>query len=176
MDLLPRDELEKQLGFTFLERNILVTFHPVTLEDVHISVRQFEQLLLALDSLDSTRIIFTLPNADVAGRVLISMVKNFCERNSSAIWFASLGQLRYFSCVEQVDCVIGNSSSGLLEVPSFNKVTINIGSRQAGRLKSSSVIDCLPSSQSILDALKLAYSVNFDCRLKAQLTSRQRCC
>lgn len=161
MQLLSREDLQDQLGFKFLDKNILVTFHPVTLEDTETSVFQFRQLLLALESLESTGIIFTLPNADAAGRSLISMVKEFCDSNSFAACFASLGQLRYFSCVHQVDCVIGNSSSGLLEVPSFKKVTINIGSRQAGRLKASSVIDALPSRQSILDALSLAYSFEF---------------
>lgn len=167
LDLLARDELEKQLNFKFLKRNILVTFHPVTLDDIQSSVYQFGQLLLALNSLHSTGIIFTLPNADAAGRALISMVKEFCDRNSFASWFSSLGQLRYFSCVQQVDCVVGNSSSGFLEVPSFHKATINIGTRQAGRLKASSVIDCLPSCQSILEALLVAYTCEFQEMLKS---------
>ena len=75
--------------------------------------------------------------------------------------FCFIGQLRYFSCIRHVDCVVGNSSSGLLEVPSFKKPTINIGSRQAGRLKAASVIDCLPSCESIFGAIDRSYSTEF---------------
>ena len=102
-----------------------------------------------------------LPNADACGRSFITRIKDFCAAKTSASCFDSLGQLRYFSCVRQVDCVVGNSSSGLLEVPSFRKATINIGSRQAGRLKSSSVIDCLPTAESIQDAINRSYSSEF---------------
>lgn len=158
---LSRQELEQQLNFSFLDRNILVTFHPVTLEDAGVAIGHLDQLLLALDNLKDTGLIFTLPNADACGRSFITKIKDFCADKLSASCFESLGQLRYFSCVRHVDCVVGNSSSGLLEVPSFKKPTINIGSRQAGRLKSSSVIDCMPTAESILDAIKLSYSSEF---------------
>jgi len=161
LDLLPRDELEQQLDFRFLERNILVTFHPVTLTDDKVGIDHLDQLLLALDQLHGTGIIFTLPNADAGGRAFTTKIKNFCSCRSYASWYTSLGQLRYFSCVRQVDCVVGNSSSGLLEIPSFKKPTINIGSRQEGRLKSSSVVDCLPCLDSILESFKLVYSADF---------------
>ena len=161
LDPLSRNELEQQLNFTFLGRNILVTFHPVTLVDPDTAISHLDQLLLALGRLTDTGLIFTLPNADACGRSFITKIKDFCAAKSSASCFESLGQSRYFSCVRQVDCVVGNSSSGLLEVPSFKKATINIGSRQAGRLKSSSVIDCLPTSESILDAINRSYSSEF---------------
>ncbi len=167
LDFLSRIELERQLGFTFLNKNILVTFHPVTLEDDSASLDHLDQLLSALDQLVDTGIIFTLPNADACGRIFISKIKDFCARNVSASCFASLGQLRYFSCVRYVDCVVGNSSSGLLEVPSFQKATINIGSRQAGRLRSASVIDCLPSCESILGAINHSYTREFQEILKS---------
>ena len=118
-------------------------------------------MLLALESLNSTGIIFTMPNADTSGRAIIRRINDFCCRYPTAKSFMSLGQLRYFSCVKQVDCVVGNSSSGLLEVPSFKKATINIGSRQDGRLKSSSVIDCLPKCDAILNAIYRSYSPDF---------------
>lgn len=161
LDFLSRVELEKQLGFTFLKKNILVTFHPVTLEDDSAAIDHLQELLLALDRLVDTRIIFTLPNADASGLSFMAKINDFCARNLYACCFASLGQMRYFSCVRQVDCVVGNSSSGLLEVPSFRKATINIGSRQAGRLKAQSVIDCLPRCESILDAINQSYSSEF---------------
>ena len=161
LDLLDRADLQQQLDFKFLKRNILVTFHPETLEDNDSSAYHFDQLLLALESLTSTGIIFTMPNADASGRAIIRKIKDFCCRHSTAKSFMSLGQLRYFSCVKQVDCVVGNSSSGLLEVPSFKKATINIGSRQDGRLKSSSVIDCSPNSDAILYAIHRSYSPDF---------------
>ena len=167
LDFMSRIELEKQLGFTFLKRNILVTFHPVTLEDDSSSLDHLEQLLSALDNLVDTGIIFTLPNADACGRSFIAKIKDFCSQNDSAFCFASLGQLRYFSCIRHVDCVVGNSSSGLLEVPSFHKATINIGCRQAGRLRSASVIDCPPICESILGAINLAYSSEFQELLKS---------
>lgn len=161
LNLLSRSELESQLNFKFLERNILVTYHPVTLEDQNAGIAHLDQLLLALGRLDSTGIIFTLPNADAGGRSFIAKIKHFCDSHSSSSWFTSLGQLRYFSCVRQVDCVVGNSSSGLLEVPSFHKPTINIGSRQEGRIKASSVIDCKPSCEAILDSINQSYSSRF---------------
>ena len=161
LHLLSREELEKDIGFRFLRRNILVTFHPVTLDDENIGLAQLDQLLSALGRLIDTGIIFTLPNADAGGRSFITKIKDFCLRHPCASWFTSLGQLRYFSCVRYVDCVVGNSSSGLLEVPSFKKATVNIGTRQEGRLKSSSVIDCSPDSDSIFQSIRLAYSSEF---------------
>ena len=161
LNLLSRGELETQIGFRFLARNILVTFHPVTLDDGNVAIRQLDQLLLALERLDETGIVFTLPNADAGGLSFITKIKEFCTRHSSASCYNSLGQLRYFSCVRHVDCVVGNSSSGLLEVPTFKKATVNIGSRQEGRLKASSVIDSLPDSESILQSIQRAYSSEF---------------
>ena len=167
LDFLSRVELEMQLDYTFLNRNILVTFHPVTLEDDSSTLDHLEQLLAALDSLVDTGIIFTLPNADACGRSFIAKIKDFCSENDSASCFASLGQLRYFSCIRHVDCVVGNSSSGLLEVPSFHKATINIGCRQEGRLRSASVIDCPPICESILGAINRSFSREFQELLKS---------
>jgi len=166
--LLNRHELEDSLKLKFLKKNILVTFHPATLEDTSAG-KQMKQLLKALSELKETALIFTMPNADIGGGVLFSMIKDFVTKHDNAYSYTSLGQLRYFSCIGQVDCVIGNSSSGLSEVPTFKKGTINIGDRQKGRLKAKSVIDCDPNYKSIKKALKKAYEKNFQVDLNATI-------
>jgi GDP/UDP-N,N'-diacetylbacillosamine 2-epimerase (hydrolysing) len=124
------------------------------------------ELLCALESLQDTHLIFTMPNADTGGRVLIEMIQRFVAGHAKARAYASLGQLRYLSCIRHVDGVVANSSSGLTEVPSFSKGTINIGDRQRGRLKASSVIDCDPDRRSIAAALQRLYSPDFQSILK----------
>ena len=158
--LLEKDVLEEALDFRFGPRNLLVTFHPVTLE-AHSSERQMGELLAALAELPDTHIIFTMPNADTDGRVLFGMIEDFVTTHPCAKAFPSLGQLRYLSCIKYVDAVVGNSSSGLLEVPSFKIGTINIGDRQKGRIKADSVIDCEPEKASILKAMERLYSAEF---------------
>ena len=150
--LLSRDELEASLGFKLGHRNLLITFHPVTLEH-NTSAQQMGELLAALDELEDTHLIFTMPNSDTDGRVLIHLINEFCADRQHAKSFTSLGQLRYFSCIHHCDGVVGNSSSGLLEVPTFGKITINIGDRQKGRLRAQSVIDCAPERRAIAEAL-----------------------
>ena len=143
------------------KKNILITFHPVTLENNTAEV-QFTNLLEALDQLDNTNFIFTKPNADTNGRIIIKLIDEYVSKNSKkACSFISLGQLRYLSALQYVDVVLGNSSSGLTEVPSFGKPTINIGDRQNGRIKAKSVIDCKPNIKSIFKALEKAFSDEF---------------
>lgn len=160
LTLFDRDELEKELGFKFLSRNLLVTFHPVTLEE-NSSGQQMDELLAALDSLVDTGLIFTMPNADTEGRVLFDRIIAFCQSHPNARAYVSLGQLRYLSCLRHVDGVVGNSSSGLSEAPSFKKGTINIGDRQRGRLQARSVISCSPVRNEIYDALLRLFSEEF---------------
>ena len=160
LNLLARDELESSIDFQLFSKNLLITFHPVTLEK-STSAHQMDELLEALGQLQDTGLIFTMPNADTDGRVLFEKIQSFCRERENAIAFSSLGQLRYLSCIRHVDGVIGNSSSGLLEVPSFNKATINIGDRQRGRLKAESVIDCEPNASSILQAINRSFSKDF---------------
>lgn len=160
LKLLTRDELEAALDFKLAAHNLLVTFHPVTLEHSTSSV-QMDELLAALAELDDTGLIFTMPNADTEGRVLFKQIEAFCSRHPQARAYTSLGQLRYLSCIQHVDGVVGNSSSGLLEAPSFRKGTINIGDRQRGRLRAASVIDCEPELDSIRVALKRLFSRQF---------------
>jgi GDP/UDP-N,N'-diacetylbacillosamine 2-epimerase (hydrolysing) len=165
LQLLGREELEDSIGFKLGLKNLLITFHPVTLE-TSTAENQLGELLAALADLKDTKLIFTLPNADTDGRSLIKMIQNFVAQNPNACAHTSLGQLRYLSCVAQVDGVIGNSSSGLLEVPSLRKGTINIGDRQRGRLEAKSVINCEPTHKSIRAALTQLYSTNFQTALQ----------
>ncbi|AXR69297.1 UDP-N-acetylglucosamine 2-epimerase [Leptospira mayottensis] len=160
LDLMDRSELESSLGFKFGIRNLLITFHPETL-DSKSPKEQFDELLKALNRLSDTFVIFTLPNADTGSREIIHSIHDFISVYKNAIAFASLGQHRYFSCVQFVDGVVGNSSSGLLEVPTFRKGTINIGGRQKGRLKAASIIDCDPEEGAIFQAIEKLYSKEF---------------
>lgn len=154
--LMTREELEASLDFSLGARNLLITFHPVTLEH-NTSEHQMCELLAALDQLENTHLIFTMPNADTDGRILIQMIQEFCAVRPHAKAFTSLGQYRYFSCIQHVDGVVGNSSSGLAEVPSFKKYSVNIGDRQKGRLRAPSVIDCSPNKEEILKSIGLIY-------------------
>ena len=164
LKLLDRLELESAMNFQLGSKNLLVTYHPVTLEGAAAS-EQMAELLDALAELKDTKIIFTMPNADTDGRVLMKMVKEFTEQFANVRVYTSLGQLLYLSCIAHVDGVVGNSSSGLLEVPSFRKGTVNIGDRQRGRLRAESVIDCEPTYRSISVALQKLYSSDFQMSL-----------
>ena len=161
LPLLSRKELEAQLGIEFAPKSLLITFHPVTLDNDSAS-QQMRELLAALSQLQDTTLIFTMPNADTGGRVLIKMIEEFVSLNNNARAFTSLGQLRYLSCIAQVDGVVGNSSSGLTEVPSFKKGTINIGDRQTGRLQAGSIINCSPTQDGIQAAIVQLYSAEFE--------------
>lgn len=165
--LMSREELERALDLNFGERSLLVTFHPVTLDGEESSAAQMEELLKALACLKDTTLIFTMPNADTGGRDLGYMVRDFVRDRPGSKVFKSLGQLRYYSCLAQVDGVVGNSSSGLLEAPAFSIGTINIGDRQKGRLKAQSVIDCVPYHEAINAALNTLYSPNFRAKLES---------
>ncbi len=160
MKLLDKKELEAELDFRFKARNLLVTFHPVTLDEVP-SVAQMRELLKALDGLDDeTGIIFTGANADSEGRQLNQMIIEFVKNHPNAKYFQSLGQLRYLSTISHVDAVVGNSSSGIYEVPSFKKPTVNIGNRQKGRLQAASVINCKPQADQIRKSIEKAYQMD----------------
>ena len=165
LNLLERKDFEKSIDFKLGIKNLLITFHPVTLEE-NTSEKQMNEILMALNELKHTHLIFTMPNADTDGRIIFKMIEDFVNNHPHAKSFTSLGQLRYLSCIKHVDGVIGNSSSGLAEVPTFKKGTINIGDRQRGRIKAESVIDCKPTAKSISDAIKKLYSSEFQQKLK----------
>ena len=160
LKLLSRSELEKSLDFSLAKRNLLITFHPVTLEH-RTSSDQMDDLLKALEELNDVGLIFTMPNADTDGRILFKQINKFCQSHPLARAYTSLGQLRYLSCIKHVDGVVGNSSSGLAEVPSFQKGTINIGDRQRGRLQAESVIACPADYTSIKQSLERLFSPSF---------------
>ena len=164
LELLDRASLETALGLKLGKKNLLITFHPVTLE-TSTATDQMAELLAALSTLMDTQLIFTMPNADTDGRALFKMIEQFVAINANAHAFTALGQLRYLSCIAQMDGVVGNSSSGLTEAPSFKKGTINIGNRQQGRLQAASVINCQPCRKSIKSALLKLYSVDFQAGL-----------
>jgi GDP/UDP-N,N'-diacetylbacillosamine 2-epimerase (hydrolysing) len=166
LNLLERKDFEKSIDFKLGIKNLLITFHPVTLEE-NTSEKQMNEILMALNELKHTHLIFTMPNADTDGRIIFKMIEDFVNNHPYAKSFTSLGQLRYLSCIKHVDGVIGNSSSGLAEVPTLKKGTINIGDRQQGRIKAESVIDCKPTTKSISDAIKKLYSLEFQQKLKA---------
>jgi UDP-hydrolysing UDP-N-acetyl-D-glucosamine 2-epimerase len=160
VSLLDRTRLEARLDFHFKPRNLLITFHPTTL-DSRPSSTQFQSLIDALENLEEdVGLIFTKPNADSEGRSLHNMIDGFVSSHSNSKSFVSMGQELYLSTVAQVDAVVGNSSSGLYEVPSFKKPTVNIGDRQKGRIRASSVIDCEPDKGSIISAINRAFTMD----------------
>jgi GDP/UDP-N,N'-diacetylbacillosamine 2-epimerase (hydrolysing) len=165
LDLIDKKDLQLTLKFKFNKRNLIVTYHPVTL-DKNPSQKSFNELLKSLAKLKSTNIIFTFANADSDGKVINEMIKKYVKANRNSVYFKSLGQLFYLSVLQYVDAVVGNSSSGLLEAPSFNIGTINIGDRQSGRVKSASVINCSPVAEKISGSFKILYSQEFQKKLK----------
>ena len=159
--LLSKNELTERKGLTFGKKNLLITYHPVTLEKQS-SYRNFQTLLEVLNELIDVYLIFTLPNADSDSRIIKQMIDEFVSNHKErSISFTSMGHLNYLSTLQYVDGVVGNSSSGLAEVPSFKIGTINIGDRQKGRLKAKSVIDCHPTEKSIKKAIQILYSQDF---------------
>ena len=166
LKFMSRKEFEDSINFKLGPKNLLITFHPVTLEYATAG-GQFQNLLNAIDELQDTKFIFTKPNADTDGRVIIKMIDDYVSGNRQrTIAFESLGQLRYLSALKFVDACVGNSSSGLAEAPTFKIGTINIGDRQRGRLKAGSVIDCGQDKESIQTAIRKLYSTEFKGKLK----------
>jgi len=160
LKLLSKSEFENTINFELGERNILITFHPVTLEKSTSEV-QFQALLDSISELSNTKIIFTKANSDTDGRVINSMIDGYVARHDNTIAFKSMGQLNYLSALKFMDAVVGNSSSGLIEAPSFKIGTIDIGDRQKGRIKANSIISCSPNKESIDSALVKLYSREF---------------
>jgi len=162
LQLLSKKEVQKFIGVDLRERNLLVTFHPETLNTSMTPSQQLGNLLTALSELEDTTIIFTKANADTGGISINKAIEDFVRENkSNSVVYSSLGQLKYLSLLKYIDGVVGNSSSGLVEVPSFNKGTVNIGDRQKGRIRSNSVIDCDISIDSIRSSLSKLYQSNF---------------
>lgn len=156
--LLSKQELEDSIGFKFGLKSLLVTFHPVTLED-STAEQQCLNLLEVLESLRDYHFLFTLPNSDTNGRIIGECIRQFVDNHSDrAIAFASLGHTRYLSALQYVSAVVGNSSSGIIEVPNFGIPTLNIGNRQKGRIAAKSVIHCGIEKDEIKVGLKKVLS------------------
>uniref|UniRef100_A0A0Q9YZP1 GDP/UDP-N,N'-diacetylbacillosamine 2-epimerase (Hydrolyzing) n=1 Tax=Candidatus Berkiella aquae TaxID=295108 RepID=A0A0Q9YZP1_9GAMM len=157
LPLLSKAQLSQALSVTFKQNNFLITYHPETLGRLS-SKDAFAELLEALSPLADCTLIFTEANADADGRIINEMIKAFCKAHQDAYSFQALGQLRYLSLLKQVDVMIGNSSSGIIEAPYFKIPTVNIGHRQAGRIMPKSVIHCQPAAQEIKQAIQHAMS------------------
>ena len=153
--ILNRKTFFNCIGLVPKKKNYLVTFHPLTKNNNVTSVSQFKNVLSALDRLTETNLIFTKANSDPNGLKINNMIKQFVKKNNkSRIAFDSMGYKLYFSALKNVDCVIGNSSSGIIEAPSFKIPTINIGNRQKGREMARSIINCKPLRDEILFSIK----------------------
>ena len=152
--LMTRTELEDSLGFEIGDKCLLVTYHPVTLEKSS-AEEQSKNLLAALDQYKEYRVIFTMPNSDTNGRIIMREIEKYVELNKErSIAFKSLGLKRYLSALQYVTAVVGNSSSGIIEVPSFGIPTLNIGDRQKGRIAASSVVHCGATYEEIGQGLR----------------------
>jgi GDP/UDP-N,N'-diacetylbacillosamine 2-epimerase (hydrolysing) len=160
LKLLSKADFENANNFKLGEKNILITFHPVTLEKSTSGI-QFQALLDSISELRNTKIIFTKANADTDGRIINTMIDDYVGKHDNTIAFTSMGQLNYLSALQFMDAVVGNSSSGLIEAPSFKIGTIDIGDRQKGRIKTDSVISCLPKKSNIDSAFNKMYSKEF---------------
>lgn len=159
--LLDKDSLEKELRFSFGQKTVLVTLYPSTAEADAVGF-EFKELLAALDTFEGLRVVFTRPGADIGASVISRLIDEYVSlRPGKAVAFINLGQLKYLSLINYVDAVVGNSSSGIIEVPSLFKPTVNIGNRQKGRLAAKSVINCKPLRGSISEALNRAFSPGF---------------
>lgn len=157
---LAREAFFAAVGLQPRDRNLVVTFHPATL-DAQNTTGHLEALLGALDDLGGdVGLILTGSNSDTEGRALTRKLANYAQSRDNAVFRQSLGQDLYLNALRQVDAVVGNSSSGLYEAPSFGIPTVNIGDRQSGRLKAGSVIDCLPERSEISAALVKAFSLD----------------
>lgn len=168
LDRMSRLELEDSLGMKLSESSLMVTFHPETASGADPRA-QMTELLAALEN-RREHLIFTMPNADNESRALFAMIEEFVARHPKrACAHVSLGQQRYLSALAQVDAVVGNSSSGLIEAPAFGKGTVNIGARQDGRLRAPSVVDCAATCSDITAALARVLDPAFRASLKGQV-------
>jgi len=165
MKKMNKAEIERSLNFSLGESCFLVTYHPVT-RSTNNNDDDLQGLFESLDKYPNSQIVWTYPNADANSQYLIDQIKSYAFRNKNRVMaLPSLGQRRYISMLSHADLVIGNSSSGIIEVPSFKIPTINIGDRQKGRIRVNSIVDCLPTRSSINSAIEMALSKDFQASL-----------
>ena len=161
-DLLDRKRFEKKINFRLHKKNVMITFNPCTAEKKEATIGQFKALLKVVRGLRDTGVIFTKPNPDMYSNAIIGLIDGYVSGNRDrAVAFISMGRELYLSALQLMDVVAGNSSSGIIEVPSFGIPTVNVGKRQEGRIKPLSVIDAEGSAASIEKAFKKAFSAGF---------------
>ena len=164
--LLSRTELEASIGFNLGKKSLLVTYHPVTIEN-HTAASQCRNLLEALDEFPDYKVIFTMSNSDTDGRIIIRLLNEYTSLHPDrCLAVPSLGLKRYLSALQYVDAVVGNSSSGIIEVPSFGIPTLDIGDRQKGRIAAESVWHCGTGKEEIAEGLKCVLSDEFKRKAK----------
>lgn len=171
LSLMAKAELEKSLNFKLEPPTVMVTYHPVTLDKLAASAakEQFENLLKVIEHHKELKVIFTKANSDPYGRIINQMIDAFAaEHSDRCVAFTSLGQLRYLSALQFCDVVLGNSSSGIIEAPSFGIPTVNIGDRQKRRISAASVLHCGNKTEEIEQALLKALSSDFKAFAKNQ--------
>ncbi len=162
---ISKSELENYFKFKFQKKNLIVTFHPITISNTKIESK-LNELFSAIKFYSEIQFIFTMSNPDKKGKFIWQKIIEFCEGVDNCIYIKSFGQKRYFAALNYVDGVIGNSSSGIIEVPSFGKGSINIGKRQEGRVQAKSVINVECEFNSIKKGIKKLYEPEFNLRLK----------
>lgn len=160
IDLLEKSQLEKSIDFSLGKLHACVTFHPTTLED-GLAEKQIDELLNAISSFPEMKFVFTKANSDANGRIINEKIDKYVSENENCVAFISLGVKRYLSCLKYAAVVIGNSSSGIIEAPSFGVPSINIGDRQKGRLQANSIINCKPLETDIIGAINLSLTEEF---------------
>ena len=163
--LYNKKTLENILKTKFNKKNFLITYHPETVGMKSLA-KDFKELLKSLNLLKHTNFYFTMPNADNTSKLILNEIKKFVKNNNNSFFYNSLGQTKYFSLMKIIDCVVGNSSSGISEAPSFKIPTINIGNRQDGRIRANSIIDCKANQKDITNAFKIINSKSFKKNLK----------
>jgi GDP/UDP-N,N'-diacetylbacillosamine 2-epimerase (hydrolysing) len=167
---LSKIELEKKMKIKFYDKNLIFTYHPETVDSSK-CIKNLSIALNALKKLNETLIIITSPNADAKSVQMISYINKFIKNNKlkNFLFFKSLGSLIYLSLLKVVDGVLGNSSSGISEVPFFGIGTVNVGNRQDGRFMFPSVVNCAVSETAILDSINKIFSSNFRRKIRKQI-------
>ena len=162
---LKRSEVEKKIKVSLQKTTILVTFHPITLEKEN-TENYFKNIIYALDHFNDCNIIFTKTNADTEGRIINSLIDEYTANNKNASSFVSMGQELYISTLKYIDLVLGNSSSGIIETPTFKVPTVNVGDREKGRIMAKNVINCEYSKTKIKKAITKGLSKSFKIKIK----------
>jgi UDP-hydrolysing UDP-N-acetyl-D-glucosamine 2-epimerase len=163
-DLLNKEQLEKKLNIKFKKKSLIINLQPEC--SAKLTKNILVETLSALQLQKDKTLIFTMPGSDLYKDIIFYLIKRFVKKNNNSFFFKSLGSIQFLSCLNFVDGMVGNSSSGLLEMPSFKKSTINIGDRQLGRIKSASVIDTRPKKKLILKSINYMYTSKFQKKLK----------